>query len=221
MHCYLVLGTGAAVRPVRGPRARRVSRGLLAAGDEWGEVKCAPATVRSAYRKLACTYHPDKATGDEAKQRFDEVVKAHAVLTNAQAARNYARYGHPDGYQGFRFGIALPAWAMPKHGKAMDMRGFAACFLVVVVLVPLLFYLGLRDPKGQRRARLAQRAQEVYLLAALGKADDEAGGLERALDMLTDPKGPSPPLHADAVQASRLVALALHALQAEPVAGGA
>ena len=188
---------------------------------QWGEVKCAPATVRSAYRKLARTYHPDKATGDEAKQRFEEVVKAHAVLTNAQAARNYARYGHPDGYQGFRFGIALPAWAMPKHGKAMDMRGFAACFLVVVVLVPLLFYLGLRDPKGQRRARLAQRAQEVYLLAALGKADDEAGGLERALDMLTDPKGPSPPLHADAVQASRLVALALHALQGEPVAGGA
>ena len=188
---------------------------------QWGEVKCAPATVRAAYRKLARTYHPDKATGDEAKQRFEDVVKAHAVLTNAQAARNYARYGHPDGYQGFRFGIALPAWAMPKHGKAMDMRGFAACFLVVVVLVPLLFYLGLRDPKGQRRARLAQRAQEVYLLAALGKADDEAGGLERALDMLTDPKGPSPPLHADAVQASRLVALALHALQGEPVAGGA
>ena len=188
---------------------------------QWGEVKCAPATVRAAYRKLARTYHPDKATGDEAKQRFEEVVKAHAVLTNAQAARNYARYGHPDGYQGFRFGIALPAWAMPKHGKAMDMRGFAACFIVVVVLVPLLFYLGLRDPKGHRRARLAQRAQEVYLLAALGKADDEAGGLERALDMLTDPKGPSPPLHADAVQASRLVALALHALQGEPVAGGA
>ena len=47
----------------------------------------------------------------------------------------------------------------------MDMRGFVACFLVVVLLVPFLFYLSLRDPKGQRRARLAQRAQEVMLLA--------------------------------------------------------
>jgi hypothetical protein len=188
---------------------------------QWGEVKCAQATVRAAYRKLARRYHPDKTTGDEAKLRFEDVVKAHAVLTNALAARNYAKYGHPDGYQGSRFGIALPAWAMPKHGKAMDMRGFVACFLVVVLLVPLLFYLSLRDPKGQRRARLAQRAQEVYLLAALGKTDAEADGLERALDMLTDPKGPSPALHADAVQASRLLGLALRSLQGEPVQGGA
>ena len=181
---------------------------------QWGEVKCAPATVRAAYRKLARRYHPDKTTGDEAKLRFEDVVKAHAVLTNALAARNYARYGHPDGYQGSRFGFALPAWAM-------DMNGFIASFLVVVLLVPLLFYLSLRDPKGQRRARLAQRAQEVYLLAALGKTDAEAYGLEVALDMLTDPKVPSPPLHADAVQASRLLGLALRSLQGEPVKGGA
>ena len=188
---------------------------------QWGEVKCAQATVRAAYRKLARRYHPDKTTGDEAKLRFEIVVKAHALLTNALAARNYAKYGHPDGYQGSRFGMALPAWAMPKHGKAMDMRGFVACFLIVVLLVPLLFYLSLRDPKGKRRARLAQRAQEVYLLAALGKTDAEADGLERALDMLTDPKGPSPALHADAVQASRLLGLALRSLQGEPVQGGA
>ena len=103
----------------------------------------------------------------------------------------------------------------------MDMRGFVACFLVVVLLVPFLFYLSLRDPKGQRRARLAQRAQEVYLLAALGKTDAEAYGLEAALDMLTDPKVPSPPLHADTVQASRLLGLALRSLQGEPVKGGA
>ena len=183
---------------------------------QWGEVKCAQATVRAAYRKLARRYHPDKTTltVEEAKLRFEDVVKAHAVLTNALAARNYAKYGHPDGYQGSRFGFALPAWAM-------DMNGFIASFLVVVLLVPLLFYLSLRDPKGQRRARLAQRAQEVYLLAALGKTDAEAYGLEAALDMLTDPKVPSPPLHADTVQASRLLGLALRSLQGEPVKGGA
>ena len=69
---------------------------------------------------------------DVAKARFEAVVKAHAVLTSPVAARNYAKYGNPDGYQGFKFGIALPAWAMTE-------RAFLACFLVVVVVVPLLF----------------------------------------------------------------------------------
>eukprot|EP00966_Prymnesium_polylepis_P034800 809031-Prymnesium_polylepis.1 len=102
----------------------------------------------------------------------------------------------------------------------MDERAFVACFLVVVLVVPLLFYLSLRDPKGKRRARLAHRAQEVYLLTALGKPEAPRGGLERALEELTAP-GEPPPLHADAVQASRLLGLALHSLEGEPVEGGA
>ena len=68
------------------------------------------------------------------------MVKAHKVLTSPVAARNYAKFGSPDGYQGFKFGIALPAWAMTE-------QAFLACFLVVVLVVPLLFFLCLRDPK--------------------------------------------------------------------------
>ena len=106
---------------------------------QWGEVKCSQATIRAAYRKMARHFHPDKTTDDVevAKARFDAVVKAHAVLTSPVAARNYAKYGNPDGYQGFKFGIALPAWAMTE-------RAFLACFLVVVVIVPLLFCIAHR-----------------------------------------------------------------------------
>lgn len=51
--------------------------------------------VKSAYRKLAKTYHPDKNAGDEkASERFKEIGEAYAVLSDPEKRKLYDQFGH-------------------------------------------------------------------------------------------------------------------------------
>jgi molecular chaperone DnaJ len=51
--------------------------------------------IKSAYRKLALKYHPDRNPGDkEAEERFKEAAEAYAVLADAQKRSMYDRFGH-------------------------------------------------------------------------------------------------------------------------------
>lgn len=63
------------------------------------------AKIKRAYRKLARELHPDKPTGDAA--RFRVVAKAYEALTDPASMENWRRYGHPDGPQATRLGMAL------------------------------------------------------------------------------------------------------------------
>lgn len=61
------------------------------------------ADIKSAYRKLAKQYHPDKNHGDEkAADRFKEIGEAYAVLSDPEKRKVYDQYGHtgqvPPGY---------------------------------------------------------------------------------------------------------------------------
>src|SRR5919206_795338 len=51
--------------------------------------------LKSAYKRLAIRYHPDKNPGDaEAEEMFKEVAEAYGVLSNAEQRARYDRYGH-------------------------------------------------------------------------------------------------------------------------------
>ena len=51
--------------------------------------------LKSAYRKLALQYHPDRNPNNpEAEERFKEVSEAYAVLADADKRAVYDRYGH-------------------------------------------------------------------------------------------------------------------------------
>jgi molecular chaperone DnaJ len=51
--------------------------------------------IKSAYRKLALQYHPDRNPGDKAAEdRFKEAAEAYAVLADADKRHLYDRFGH-------------------------------------------------------------------------------------------------------------------------------
>ncbi len=57
--------------------------------------------IKSAYRKLAMRYHPDRNPDDpSAKEKFSEISEAYEVLSNAEKRQRYDQFGH----QGVNFG---------------------------------------------------------------------------------------------------------------------
>ncbi|MCI9172455.1 molecular chaperone DnaJ [uncultured Duncaniella sp.] len=58
--------------------------------------------IKSAYRKKAIQYHPDKNPGDkEAEEKFKEAAEAYDVLSNPEKRAKYDQFGHDMGPQGF------------------------------------------------------------------------------------------------------------------------
>jgi molecular chaperone DnaJ len=56
------------------------------------------ATLKSAYRKLAHQFHPDKNPGDKAaEEKFKELTEAYAVLSDGDKRARYDRFGHGAG----------------------------------------------------------------------------------------------------------------------------
>lgn len=53
------------------------------------------AGLKSAYRKLALQFHPDRNPGNhEAEEKFKEAAEAYSILSDAQKRAAYDRYGH-------------------------------------------------------------------------------------------------------------------------------
>jgi molecular chaperone DnaJ len=51
--------------------------------------------IKSAYRKLAMQYHPDRNPGNaEAEEKFKEAAEAYSILSDTQKRAQYDRYGH-------------------------------------------------------------------------------------------------------------------------------
>jgi molecular chaperone DnaJ len=61
--------------------------------------------IKSAYRKLALKYHPDKNPNDKnAEERFKEAAEAYSILSDPDKRARYDRYGHSGlqgGFSGF------------------------------------------------------------------------------------------------------------------------
>ena len=54
-----------------------------------------PEELKSAYRKLAVKYHPDKNPGDKtAEDKFKEASEAYGILSDKSKKENYDNFGH-------------------------------------------------------------------------------------------------------------------------------
>ncbi len=64
-----------------------------------------PEQLKSAFRKLALQYHPDRNPSPEAAERFKEISEAYQVLSDPEKRRSYDMYGHSgvdsSGFTGF------------------------------------------------------------------------------------------------------------------------
>jgi len=52
------------------------------------------ADIKSAYRKMALKYHPDKNKSPDAEDKFKEINEAYEVLSNDDKKTAYDQYGH-------------------------------------------------------------------------------------------------------------------------------
>ena len=51
--------------------------------------------IKSAYRKLAMKYHPDRNQGDAgAEQKFKDVSQAYEILKDPKKKQTYDQFGH-------------------------------------------------------------------------------------------------------------------------------
>ncbi|KAI0480245.1 protein translocation complex component [Xylariaceae sp. FL0804] len=99
--------------------------------------------IKSHYRKLSRTAHPDKVQPDPEKnittetisERWVDLTKAYQALTDEEIRNNWIQYGHPDGKQGYSIGIALPKFIVSDgNGKYVVL----VYGLLLGVLLPYL-----------------------------------------------------------------------------------
>ena len=80
-----------------------------------------PATIKSAYRKLAMKYHPDRNGGDStAEARFREATEAYDVLRDQQKRAAYDQFGH-SAFDAAGNGAGFGGF---QHAGGFDAAGF-------------------------------------------------------------------------------------------------
>jgi translocation protein SEC63 len=112
--------------------------------------------IKSFYRKLSLTQHPDKVKLDASKnqtlesvnEHWVEITKAFKALTDEEVRRNFLEYGHPDGKQSFSIGIALPQFLVTDgNGK------YILIFYLGLLAIVLPYYVGSWWYGSQKRTK--------------------------------------------------------------------
>ncbi len=76
--------------------------------------------IKSAYRRLAVKFHPDKNPNDaSAEEKFKEAAEAYGVLQDAEQRRRFDRFGHA----GVSSSAGAGNWGAPGFGGIEDILG--------------------------------------------------------------------------------------------------
>ncbi len=142
--------------------------------------KATQAEIRSAYRKLALKYHPDRNKEPDAANKFKEVSEAYAILSDENKRRQYDQFGHAgisgrysaeDIFGGINFEDILRSF-----GLGGGLGGFGSIFD---------FLMG---RGGRRSARQEQAIDLRYDMKISLK--EAATGVEREINLKRDEQCP-------------------------------
>ncbi len=126
--------------------------------------------VKSAYRKLALKYHPDKNPADKkrAEEKFKEISESYEILSDSQKRATYDQFGH-EGLQGAFRGGGFDWSDFTHFGDIEDIVGsFGDLFRGFGVDIGG-FGRGRSGPDGARRGSDLQYTTEIsFKEAAFG-----------------------------------------------------
>jgi len=128
------------------------------------ERTCDGGTLKSAYRKLALQFHPDRNPNDpSAAEKFKEASEAYAVLSDGEKRARYDRFGHA--------GVGSGAGS-PGGGFGFDVQGFDFADLFGEIF-------GFASGAGGAGSRMTGGSDVVYRMEISFK--DAAFGVEAPL----------------------------------------
>ncbi|CUM64316.1 uncharacterized protein PRCAT00001916001 [Priceomyces carsonii] len=114
--------------------------------------------IKSRYRKLSLTFHPDKLPKDitdtvkeEMEAAFIRINLAYKALTDETTRDNFLKYGHPDGPQEIFHGIAIPKFLV--EGKYSPVM-IVVYFLLIGFFLPLIVGTWWKNVKSHTRKGL-------------------------------------------------------------------
>ncbi len=105
------------------------------------------AELKSAYRKAALQWHPDRNKSPEAEAKFKEINEAYQVLSDPQKKAQYDQFGHAGpagGFGGFGGGQQGPFSYTYSTGDFGDFGGFTDPFEIFEQ------FFGTSSPFGRR-----------------------------------------------------------------------
>lgn len=129
------------------------------------------AEIKSAYRKLAIKYHPDKNPDNkEAEEKFKEAAEAYEVLSNPEKRQRYDQFGH----------AASSAAGGGAYGGGMNMEDIFSQFGDIFGGGGSPFESFFGGGGGQRGGRRATRGTNLRIKVKL-TLDEIAKGTEKKI----------------------------------------
>ncbi|KAK9459113.1 uncharacterized protein V1516DRAFT_680994 [Lipomyces oligophaga] len=132
--------------------------------------------IKSKYRKLSLTHHPDKIRNVDESARavmealYVEMTKAYKSLTDEEIRKNYLEYGHPDGPQPIKQGIALPKWLVDEKGTPLVIAGYA---ILIGIILPFIVWKWWSGTKKYTKAGIhTATASRIFETFAKTNFDD-------------------------------------------------
>jgi hypothetical protein len=86
--------------------------------------------IKSAYRTLSRTHHPDKG-GDS--ETFQKISKAYEALTDPVARENWEKFGNPDGKGALEVAIGIPSALLHPKARYVFMLGYLGLLVLACV----------------------------------------------------------------------------------------